>query len=113
MRPSSMRIVVVLPAPLGPTSPHTTPVGMAKSMLSTAIVVPKAFVSPLVSTANSPAIAEPSYRRRPLAKIRRPRDASVLDALYRPDPFVHRVLELDHLGGSVGQLDELRWCVAA
>jgi hypothetical protein len=43
--PSSMRIVVLLPAPLGPTNPVIWPQSTSKSRSSTARVVPKALVS--------------------------------------------------------------------
>ena len=46
-----MRIVVVLPAPLGPRKPKTEPRGTLRSIASTARVVPNSFVSPAHSTA--------------------------------------------------------------
>jgi hypothetical protein len=52
MRPSSILIVVVLPAPFGPTNPQTEPAGMARSTPSTAVRSPKRFVSPAVDTAS-------------------------------------------------------------
>ena len=39
-RPSSIAIVVVLPAPLPPSSPTVAPAGTVKSMSSTASVSP-------------------------------------------------------------------------
>ena len=44
-RPSSIDSVVVLPAPLPPSSAAVTPAGTAKSMPSTASVAPKRLVS--------------------------------------------------------------------
>ena len=44
-------MVVVLPAPLGPRTPYTDPVGTARSTPSTARVVPNALTRPDVSTA--------------------------------------------------------------
>ncbi len=38
-----IRIVVVLPAPLGPSSPNIDPLGTFKERLSTALNLPKAF----------------------------------------------------------------------
>lgn len=49
-RPRSNWIVVVLPAPLGPTKPLTTPAGRSISTESTASRGPKRLVSPLVTT---------------------------------------------------------------
>src|ERR1700730_7230155 len=45
MKERSMRIVVVLPDPLGPTNPAITPAGTAQSMESTATRFPYRFVS--------------------------------------------------------------------
>src|SRR5580698_3785791 len=53
-RPSSMRIVVVLPAPFGPTKPQTEPAGRASATSSTTVRVPKRLVSPDVDTASGP-----------------------------------------------------------
>jgi hypothetical protein len=53
MSPSSIRIVVVLPEPLGPRKPYTLPVGTTRSSPSTTAVCPRRFVSPFVSIANS------------------------------------------------------------
>src|ERR1700691_3248931 len=50
MRPSSIRIVVVLPAPLGPTKPHTDPFGIVRSRLSTTRRSPNSLVKPVVAT---------------------------------------------------------------
>src|SRR6266550_4597620 len=44
MRPTSMRIVVVLPAPLGPRKPKTSPAWMAKEMLSTIVRLPMTLI---------------------------------------------------------------------
>ena len=43
MRPASMRIVVVLPDPFGPTKPTTSPAGTSKLSPSTATTSPKRF----------------------------------------------------------------------
>jgi hypothetical protein len=40
VRPSIIRMVVVLPAPLGPSRPNTSPLAMLKEMLSTAFALP-------------------------------------------------------------------------
>src|SRR5205823_7006691 len=45
-RPTSTRRVVVLPAPFGPRSPHTSPWSTEKSRSSTASTDPNRFVSP-------------------------------------------------------------------
>src|ERR1039457_2557206 len=47
--PHSMRSVVVLPAPSGPTSPKISPLATVRSRWSTAVSVPKRLVRPLVS----------------------------------------------------------------
>src|SRR5215469_17799292 len=52
IRPRSILIVVVLPAPFGPTKPQTAPLGMAKLTPSTTVRSPKRFVSPVVDTAS-------------------------------------------------------------
>jgi hypothetical protein len=41
-----MRIVELLPAPFGPRNPNASPGATSKSMPSTAVNVPKRFVSP-------------------------------------------------------------------
>jgi hypothetical protein len=51
MRPRSILIVVVLPAPFGPTKPQIEPLGMARSTPSTTVRSPKRFVSPVVERA--------------------------------------------------------------
>src|ERR1700761_4834176 len=51
IRPRSILIVVVLPAPFGPTNPHTEPRGMARPTPSTTVRSPNFLVSPSVSTA--------------------------------------------------------------
>ncbi len=58
-RPSSIRIVVVFPDPLGPRKPNTEPRGTARSMPSTAVCAPKRLVSPTVCTAR-PSSDEPA-----------------------------------------------------
>ena len=50
-RSSSSRIVVVLPAPLGPRNPNTCPGSTLRSRRSTATVAPNDFVNPRVSIA--------------------------------------------------------------
>jgi hypothetical protein len=55
MSPSSIRIVVVFPAPLGPTKPQTEAFGIARFKLSTTLRSPNLFVRPVVMTANSDA----------------------------------------------------------
>jgi hypothetical protein len=52
MRPRSILIVVVLPAPFGPTNPQTAPPGMARLTPSTTVRSPKRFVSLVVDTAS-------------------------------------------------------------
>src|SRR4029453_9698773 len=46
-----MRVVVVLPAPLGPRKPCTSPVRTSRSRPSRALVGPKVFTSPEVEIA--------------------------------------------------------------
>jgi len=50
---SRSRIVVVLPAPLGPMKPKTSPRSTVRSSSSTAVSDPKRFVSPTVSTTDA------------------------------------------------------------
>src|ERR1700735_3283986 len=52
MRPRSILMVVVLPAPFGPTNPQTEPRGMARLKPSTTVRLPKRLVSPAVDTAS-------------------------------------------------------------
>jgi hypothetical protein len=58
-------MVVVLPAPFGPSSPKNSPLGIEKEILSTARKLPKRFVNPVASTAYWEVIAWPcqSYLR--------------------------------------------------
>ena len=49
MKPASMRIVVDLPAPLGPRNPSTSPRATLKLTLSTAVKLPKRLVRPSIS----------------------------------------------------------------
>ena len=44
IRPSNMRMVVVLPAPFGPRKPYTWPAATSRSSSLTAIVSPKRLV---------------------------------------------------------------------
>ncbi len=46
-------MVVVLPAPFGPTNPQTEPLGIARSRPSTTVRSPKRLVSPAVDTASA------------------------------------------------------------
>src|SRR5258705_10916362 len=55
-RPSSKRIVVVLPDPFGPRNPNTEPRGTARSRESTARCRPNVLVKPTVSIAR-PSVA--------------------------------------------------------
>src|SRR5262245_44261032 len=48
-----MRTAVVLPAPLGPSSPNTVPAGTAKSMPSSATTWPNRSRSPATASAGS------------------------------------------------------------
>src|SRR5689334_9693251 len=47
----SMLMVVVLPAPLGPRNPNTSPLATSKSTPRTALISPKSFWSPLTTIA--------------------------------------------------------------
>src|SRR5271155_48268 len=49
MKPASMRMVVDLPAPLGPRKPSTSPRATLKDTLSTAVKLPKRLVRPLMT----------------------------------------------------------------
>ncbi len=60
MSVASMRIVVVLPAPFGPSTPYTPPALTARSTPATAWVLPKLFFNPLVSIASFPMGSIPS-----------------------------------------------------
>src|SRR5215470_7360868 len=62
MRPSSIRIVVVLPEPLGPRKPYTAPAGTARLTPSTASWPPRNRLdSPvlLIATAGQPRAGQP------------------------------------------------------
>src|SRR5512143_976121 len=52
-RPVSIRIAVVLPAPLAPRKPNTSPACTSNVMWSTAVNAPKVRVRPLASIARS------------------------------------------------------------
>src|SRR3954452_14765908 len=52
----TIRIVELLPAPLGPRKPKASPRATWKSMLSTAVKVPNRFVSPRASIRGSSAV---------------------------------------------------------
>src|ERR1700689_1112185 len=61
VRPSSVRMILVLPAPLGPRKPNAQPLGTCMSMPSSAMRSPKRLVKPLVSMAGpSPLAADTS-----------------------------------------------------
>ncbi len=47
-----MRIVVVLPAPLGPMNPYSPPSGTTRSKFRTATLEPKVLVTPLRAIAS-------------------------------------------------------------
>src|SRR4051812_5545998 len=51
--PKSIRSSVVLPAPLGPSTPYTSPLATRTVMSSTALVAPKLLLTPTASTASS------------------------------------------------------------
>src|SRR5215471_9697608 len=55
-RPSRTRIVVDLPAPLGPRKPCTSPAATSRSSPSSARVAPKVLTRPLTSIASTPGI---------------------------------------------------------
>ena len=48
MNPASIRIVVDLPAPLGPRKPRTSPRRTENDTLSTAVKPPKRLVKPVI-----------------------------------------------------------------
>src|SRR3954471_896802 len=52
MSPNSMRSIVVLPAPLGPSTPYTSPGATWSETSSTARTEPNDFVTPCASTAS-------------------------------------------------------------
>src|SRR5271166_4865906 len=52
VRPSSVRIIVVLPAPFGPRKPNALPRGTRRSTPSSAMRAPKRLVRPRVSIAS-------------------------------------------------------------
>src|SRR6185436_5373824 len=52
-----IRMVVVLPAPLGPMTPYNAPCGTTRSMPSTATVDPKVFLNRLSSSAGTIGLA--------------------------------------------------------
>src|SRR5579871_4701732 len=57
---ATMRMVELLPAPLGPRNPNDSPRSMEKSMPSTAVNAPKRFVSPRAKTRGSSAAMAPN-----------------------------------------------------
>ena len=70
IRVARMRTAVVLPAPLGPSTPSTLPWRAARSTPSSAWVVPKRFLSPSASIAKSscsPASGPPLTARAQIA----------------------------------------------
>ena len=52
----STRTSVVLPAPLGPSSPRTVPLGTSRSTPPSARTVPKDFTTPRTTIAASPSV---------------------------------------------------------
>src|SRR5450756_684 len=124
-RPSSMRIVVVLPAPFGPTKPQTEPEGMASATSSTTVRLPKRLVGPVVDTASGPPGRSPvryivcsmtmraPYGLRPVRFLSRParhrgqRDADhagavlTADREHRQDGH-DRLAEIDSGQGELG-----------
>ena len=65
----SIRRVVVLPAPFGPSSPNTVPSGTARSRLSTARTGPYDFMSPsaMIAFAMRPNLSATSDTLRPFS----------------------------------------------
>src|SRR6185312_6647462 len=61
-----MRIVVDLPAPLGPKSPKHTPTGTSRSSPSTAVIGPKRLTTPRSDIAGGAPIALSSLLGPPL-----------------------------------------------
>src|SRR5688572_20123192 len=58
-RPSNIRRVVVLPAPLGPRNPVTEAPESSKLRSSTAVTAPKRFVSPSIARVAMTVLLEP------------------------------------------------------
>ena len=80
VKPTSVRISVVLPAPFGPRKPNATPAGTVRSTLSTAARSPKRFVSAVASmTVSIPVIYGLSSRAN--EKREKRRCEQVADAL--------------------------------
>src|SRR3954463_2413022 len=58
----SIRIVVDLPAPLGPSRPTHVPAGTSRSRPSTAVIAPKRFTTPrsrMAGSLTSPQVSRP------------------------------------------------------
>src|SRR5690348_17714418 len=77
MRPSSVRISVVLPAPLAPSRPATSPGCSCIDTSSTAVNAPKRRVT-CVARSRAPVTTTPSRRHR-VAAGQRERDDDVLE----------------------------------
>src|SRR5262245_37145969 len=68
MRPHSMRMVVVLPEPLGPSMPKISPASIEKLMPSTAVSAPKRLTSPSTAMTGGMALlrgADPRFGGQP------------------------------------------------
>src|SRR3954454_3886298 len=74
--PAIMRSVVVLPAPLGPRKPNSSPLGTSRSIASTAVKLPYFFVS-------RRRLIIPNRKRRPVAGHLGGRDDDVSECFHR------------------------------
>src|SRR5437879_7439432 len=73
-----MRTTVVLPAPLGPSSPNTVPRGTSMSTPSRATTSPKRFLSPLAmiaASANKASFRSPGDTQARQRLMRKPDDS--------------------------------------
>ena len=75
IRPNSIRSSVVLPAPLGPSSPRTSPGSMVRSSPSTAVVSPKRLTRFVARTACTAAIYPAQLAAGSAVTVRRLTDA--------------------------------------
>src|SRR6476469_6796590 len=86
-----IRMVVVLPAPLGPMTPYNAPCGTTRSMPSTATVDPKVFLNRLSSSAGTIGLAWDQQCRPGLAFL---------------DPAAHASIQHHRL--KIATVDEMR-----
>src|ERR1022692_597518 len=86
MRPSSIRKVVVLPAPFGPRKPVTLPCATSKLRLSTATTFPNCLVRPFIwMEVMTPLCAAGAVSASPVRQVR---DSAPRRVLLRHDLYL-------------------------